>query len=401
MITATKKLYREAYAGLSASTWWLSLVMLINRSGTMVLPFMTMYMTQYMKAGIGKAAFVMSLFGAGSIAGALLGGKITDRIGFYYVQLFTLTGGGVMFIVLGQMKTYTAICVASFLLSMINEAFRPANAVAIAHYSTDQNRTRSYSLNRLAINLGWAVGGALGGFVAGHSYQLLFWVDGITNIAAGILLYLVLAPSKNKATRQIISKDAVAAPSVYRDKLYLIFIVLQALFAICFFQLFTIIPVFFKEQWHLSEAFIGFTMSLNGLLIALVEMVLVYRLEGKKPYLHYISVGVLLVGISYAILNGNSAYAVTLAITSSLIITLGEMLSMPFMNSFWIRRTLPANRGQYAGLYTMSWSMAQVVGPLTGGQVVEHVGYTALWWATAIICICLSVSYAVMSKWKS
>ena len=83
MLSATINLYKNSYGGLSRNTWLLSLVMLINRSGTMVVPFMTMYMTQHMKVGIGKAAFVMSLFGAGSVAGALLGGKITDKVGFY------------------------------------------------------------------------------------------------------------------------------------------------------------------------------------------------------------------------------------------------------------------------------------------------------------------------------
>lgn len=398
MIASAKKLYSNAYSGLSVSTWWLSLVMLINRSGTMVVPFMTMYMTQHMKVGIGKAAFVMSLFGAGSVAGALLGGKITDKIGFYYVQLFTLIGGGIMFIVLGQMKSYTAICITSFFLSMINEAFRPANTVAIAHYSKEENRTRSYSLNRLAINLGWAVGGALGGFIAGHNYELLFWVDGITNIAAGVLLYNILAPSKNEATKHAGVITATPAASVYKDHLYLFFVLLQILFAICFFQLFTVLPVFFKTQWHLSETFIGFTMALNGLIIALVEMVLVYRLEGRRPYLHYISVGVLLVGVSYAMLNGNGLNVYLLAIASSVVVTIGEMLSMPFMNSFWIRRTTAANRGQYAGLYTMAWSMAQVVGPFTSGQVAEHYGYDLLWWGTGAICLLLSINYLLLQK---
>ena len=401
MITSTKKLYREAYAGLSESTWWLSLVMLINRSGTMVVPFMTMYMTQHMKVGIGKAAVVMSLFGAGSVAGSLLGGKITDKIGFYYVQMFTLIGGGIMFIVLGQMTSYTSICVASFFLSMINEAFRPANTVAVAHYSTEQNRTRSYSLNRLAINLGWAVGGALGGFVAGYNYQLLFWVDGFTNIGAGILLYNVLSPSRNAATKQVHTKELTPAASVYKDRIYLFFVLLQIVFAICFFQLFTILPVFFKEEWHLSEPFIGFTMALNGLLIAVIEMVLVYRLEGRRPYLHFISAGVLLIGVSYAMLNGSAVYAVSLAILSSIVITIGEMLSMPFMNSFWIRRTTNSNRGQYAGLYTMAWSMAQVVGPLTSGQVAEKYGYDVLWWATGGICLLLSIIYWLLQKFAA
>jgi predicted MFS family arabinose efflux permease len=359
---------------------------------------MTMYMTQQMQVGIAKAAFVMSLFGAGSVAGALLGGRITDKIGFYYVQLCALIGGGIMFIVLGQMKSYTAICITSFFLSMINEAFRPANTVAIAHYSKEENRTRSYSLNRLAINLGWAAGGALGGFIAGHNYELLFWVDGITNIAAGVLLYSILAPSKNEATKQAVAIKAIPAAPVYKDHLYLFFVLLQILFAICFFQLFTVLPVFFKTQWHLSESFIGFTMALNGLIIALVEMVLVYKLEGRRPYLHYISVGVLLVGVSYAMLNGAGLNAYWLAISSSVVVTAGEMLSMPFMNSFWIRRTNTANRGQYAGLYTMAWSMAQVVGPFTSGQVAEHYGYSLLWWATGAICLLLSTSYLLLQK---
>lgn len=362
---------------------------------------MTMYMTQHMKVGIGKAAVVMSLFGAGSVAGSLLGGKITDRIGFYYVQMTTLVGGGIMFIVLGQMTSYTSICIASFFLSMVNEAFRPANTVAVAHYSSEQNRTRSYSLNRLAVNLGWAVGGALGGFVAGYNYQLLFWVDGITNIGAGILLYSVLAPSKNEATKQHLQKQAVPAASVYKDRLYLFFVLLQMVFAICFFQLFTILPVFYKEEWHLSEPFIGFTMALNGLLIAVVEMVLVYRLDGRRPHLHYISAGVLLIGISYAMLNGSAVYAVSLAILSSVVITIGEMLSMPFMNSYWIRRTTSSNRGQYAGLYTMAWSMAQVVGPMTSGQVAEKYGYDVLWWATGGLCLLLSLMYWLLQKFAA
>src|SRR5690349_13625096 len=119
MFSYTLNLYKSSYGGLSRSTWWLSLVMLVNRSGTMVVPFMTMYMTQHLGVGIGKAGFVMSLFGAGAIIGALIGGKVVDKVGHYKVQLFTLLGGGAMFIVLGQMKSYAAICVVTFVLSMV------------------------------------------------------------------------------------------------------------------------------------------------------------------------------------------------------------------------------------------------------------------------------------------
>lgn len=195
---AILQLYKNAYKGLSKETWFLSLVILINRSGTMVIPFMTMYATQKLGFSIAEAGFIMSFFGIGSIIGAFAGGKITDAIGYQKVQLFSLFGGGIMFIIVGYLTSYVSLCVGILLLSIVNEAFRPANAAAVAAYSLPENRTRSYSLNRLAINLGWAFGGSVGGFLAARNYHALFWVDGITNISAAILLMFVLGNRKKK-----------------------------------------------------------------------------------------------------------------------------------------------------------------------------------------------------------
>src|SRR6185437_16919913 len=167
MFARTLSLYQNAYSGLSRNTWLLSIVMLINRSGTMVIPFMTIYLTRpAMGYSIGQAGAVVGIFGLGAICGGWLGGRLTDRIGFHHVQVITLAGGGLGYILMGQVHSYPLICVCSFVLSVVNDAFRPANSTAIATYSNDDNRTRSISLNRLAINLGWAVGGALGGILA-------------------------------------------------------------------------------------------------------------------------------------------------------------------------------------------------------------------------------------------
>ena len=398
MLQSTITLYKNSYGGLSRPTWLLSLVMLINRSGTMVVPFMTIYLTQQLGVGIGRAGFVMSLFGAGAIVGALAGGKITDKIGFYYVQLFTLTGGGIMFIILGQMKTYTSICIATFFLSMVNEAFRPANSVAIAHYSTVENRTRSYSLNRLAINLGWALGSELGGIIAFYSYQALFWIDGLTNLSAALLLYLLLAPSTIVTHNPKPGPANLPANSAYKDVTYIYFIIITVFFGICFFQLFTTLPVFYKTQLHLSEAFIGLNMAVNGLLIALFEMIIVFKLEGRRPHVQYMAAGVFLVGVSYLLLNLPADSAMLIALISITFVTIGEILAMPFMNSFWIARTNAANRGQYAALYTVAWSIAQATGPFLGAQVAEHFGYAVLWKAAGILCITLMGAYWLLQK---
>jgi predicted MFS family arabinose efflux permease len=393
MLTRTFSLYKNAYGGLSRNTWWLAIVMAVNRSGTMVVPFMSMYLTQHIGVSIGKAGFVMSMFGIGAIIGALIGGRLTDKIGYYYIQITTLITGGIMFIVLGQLQSYPAICVGTFILALVNEAFRPANSVAVAHYSKEENRTRSYSLNRLAINLGWGIGGGLGGFIASYNYKLLFWVDGLTNISAAILLYIMLSPSRNVATEIKIASPKVKRNSPYKDKTYLLFIAMVFLFAMCFFQLFTTVPVFYKEKFHLPVYFIGIVMAMNGLIIAAIEMVTIFKLEGRRPLLHFISVGVVLVGVSYLMLTIRVLNFELLAICVMLLLTVGEILSMPFMNSFWISRTEQLNRGQYAALYTVAWASAQAVGPLTGALIAENFGYNVLWIITGSACIALSVFY--------
>lgn len=398
MISAAKNLYKNAYSGLTRRIWLLSVVMLINRSGTMVLAFMTLYCT-HLGYSIEQGGMVVAIYGVGSVAGAWLGGKISDAIGFYYVQFGALLLGGIMFIVLGQMESYVSICIVTFILSMVNEAFRPANSTAIAYYSTAQNRTQSFSLIRLAINLGWGVGSALGGFLASINYHLLFWVDGFTNIIAAFLLLLILPKVKLSEQRSPAEKtDTPQSSSAWKDRTFLYFIFFKILFAICFFQLFTTVPVYFKEGLKLNEFWIGVVMAANGLLIALFEMVIVFKLEGRRPYLTLMSYGALLMGLSFLLLDMPLQNGFTVAVVSMLTITVAEMISMPFMNSFYIARSNEYNRGQYAGLYTMGWSIAQVIGSRSGSLVAGRFGYFNLWVMVSLVCIVAAAGYYWLQK---
>jgi len=394
-------LYKKAYGGLSSGTWWLSLVMLVNRMGTMVIPFMTMYLTQKDGFAIDQAGLVMSIFGLGAIAGAIIGGKLVDTIGYYYVQMIALSGGGIMFIILGQMQSYTAICITTFILAMLNESFRPANTVAVAHYSREENKTRSYSLNRLSINLGWAIGGALGGILASFNYSLLFWVDGISNLLAAILLYVTLSPKRNPSTEVKKKQAKQIGSSVYKDKRYIFFVILTFIFALCFFQMFTTIPVFFRAEFHLSVFFVGMIMALNGLIISFFEMIIVFSLEGRRNSLQYISMGMLLVGIAFLFLNIPGINFSLVAVCSMVFITFGEIFTMPFMNSWWINRAKAFNRGQYAALFSVAWASAQAIGPYSGALLAERGGYKMLWFLIAGLCFLLAFFYKRLETMKT
>ncbi len=398
MLNYTLSLYRNAYSGLSRQVWLLSFVMLINRSGTMVLAFLTLYCT-HKGFSLEQAGYVVGIYGLGSVVGALIGGKLTDLLGFYKVQVAALFFGGLMFLLLGQIDTYKGICIATFFLSMVNESFRPANYAAIAAYSTVANRTQSFSLVRLAINIGWGIGAALGGLLASINYNLLFWVDGFTNVAGAIML-LLLIPYRN-APAEDAGNTGIAperSDSPYTDTTFLLFLLFLLLFAICFFQLFSSVPVFFKQELGIDEFWIGVIMASNGIMIAFVEMVLVYKLEGRAHYLKLCVYGAVIMGAAFALLNLPLHQGLVVAFSFTFMLTIAEMVAMPFMNSYYLARSTERNRGQYAGMYTMAWSIAHVVGSSSGTFMADRLGFTTLWWTIFAISLLSATGFAWLLK---
>ncbi|MEK7255614.1 MAG: MFS transporter, partial [Bacteroidota bacterium] len=197
MITRTLAVYKNSFTGIPSSVWLLSLVSFINRSGTMVLPFLTIYLTTALGFTLGQAGWAMTSFGVGSVVGSFLGGRLTDKTGYFHVQFWSLFVGGLLFILLGQFTSFWHVVAIIFTLSVVSEAYRPAMMTAVAAQTQPENRTRSYSLLRTAVNIGWSLGPAIGGWLAASfGYHALFWVDGLTCIAAAIVFRLFLHPSK-------------------------------------------------------------------------------------------------------------------------------------------------------------------------------------------------------------
>lgn len=385
-------LYKKAYAGLSTSTWILAVVLLINRCGAMVIPFMTVYLTQQLHFSVQQAGLVMTCYGIGGIVGAFAGGRLSDRLGFYPVQFWSLLLQGLIFLVLGQMHTLLQFCVCIFILSAVGDAFRPANTAATAHYSTPENRTRSYSLNRLASNLGWSVGPAVGGIVASYSYHLLFWVDGLTCVVAILVMRFFIPPVHVAPKTHEVKQVAMKVESVYRDKVYLAFIGLSILFTTGFLQLSTMVALYFKEVLHLEEAQIGMVLGINGLLVAAIEMVLIYKIENRKHPLEFMTRGVALASLAYLSFNILPA-AGFVSIIFIVLFTAGEMLSIPFMTAFFISRSGEHNRGQYAALYTVSFAISTILSPTIGSAMIANYGFKVWWYAAAGLCLAAAVGF--------
>lgn len=371
--------YINNFRGFSREIWILAIITFINRAGTMVLPFLSKYLNEDLHFSLDDVGWIMVCFGFGSMLGSWLGGKLADKIGFYRIMVFSLFVSGLLFFVLQFITSFVGLCIGMFVIMVVADMFRPAMFVSLGAYATPENRTRSLTLVRLAINLGFAAGPAFGGLIIMNmGYRGLFWADGATCIIA-ITLFAILVKEKKKS--KFIDKknpNNVLTHSVFKDKPFWIFLGSCMITGILFFQLFTTIPLYHSKQFDLNELQTGLLLTLNGLLVFFLEMPIVSYLERNKiNKVSIVNLGCLAMAISMFLLMVN--FWAGILIVMMLFMTFGEMFSFPFSNSFAIGRAPKGHEGRYMAIFTMSFSLAHILSAKVGMTIIENFGYQANW----------------------
>jgi len=368
--------YVDSFSDLRREVWLLALITFINRAGTMVIPFLSLYLTKNRGFSLEEVGWILTFFGLGSVTGSWLGGKLVDSIGHYKTMAGSLLISSVLFVLLQFPSSFWGICGGIFLVMTAADIFRPAVFVAISAYSKPQNRTRSVTLIRLAINLGFSAGPAIGGLIiASAGYSGLFWVDGITCLLAGILLLKLLHPKK---AVENIREVNLSPQGVLKDFPYLIFIGAMVLFGFIFLQYFSTMPLFYAQEHGLTELEIGILLGVNGFLIFLFEMPLIKYLENKKvSTIFHVIVGTALVGVSFIAINLTGWIGVLLI--GMLFMTIGEMIAFPFSNTFALTRADKGKQGSYMALYSIAFSLSHIFGHNSGMQLISKFGYFFTW----------------------
>ena len=372
--------YFSNFKGFSREIWILTLITFINRAGTMVLPFLSKYLKEDLHFSYSQVGWIMVCFGTGSMVGSWLGGKLSDKIGFYRIMIFSLFTSGIALLAMQFITTFTGLCIGMFSLMAIADMFRPAMFVSLSVYAKPENRTRALTLVRLAINLGFAAGPALGGLIIMNiGYKGLFWADGATCILAIIIFWLMVKERKTNVISQEEKQNIDAERvSVFKDKPFWIFLVSCVISGILFFQLFTTIPLYHKEQFNLTEFQTGLLLTMNGIMIFFLEMPIVGYVERKKiDKVKMVSLGCLMMAISLFLMLIQTW--VGILVVMMVFMTFAEMFVFPFSNSFAISRAPKGHEGRYMAIFTMSYSLAHILSAKVGMGIIDHWSYQANW----------------------
>lgn len=356
--------------------WILLAGTFVNRFGSFVLIFLVLYLSDKGYSGT-QAGLALSLYGLGQMVAAAAGGILADHIGRRSTIVLSMYTGAASLIALYHANSLWAILVLTFAAGATAELYRPASAALLTDLSREEDRVTVFATYRVAINLGFMLGPAVGGFMAQRSFGWLFYGDAISCLAFGTLA-LVALPNPTSDGSRVGFRDSLRV--VAGDKRFLRFLTASTMVGVIFFQ-----PA---SGWALqvraleiSSTVYGALLSLNGLLVLLLELPFT-TLTRNRSATRVIALGYAMIGIGF----GMTALATTAPLLALTVVvwTLGEIINAPVSISYVSTLAPPELRGRYQGAFSLTWGIALVLGPILGTALFEW-SPVALWGACLAI----------------
>jgi len=372
--------------GFSRDLWVIYTATLINRSGTMVLPFLTLYLTTQLHEDAATAGLMLTFYGIGGLVTAPVMGKLSDKIGSLKVMKFSLLFSGVLLIFYPLVKQYSVLLALTLLWSVINEAYRPASMSLISHIAPSEKRRTAFAMNRLIINLGMSIGPVAAGFLAQLNFSIIFYVDAATAMLAAA--FLTFYPIHYKIDKEEIEREVRELQAhkgiVLKDIRFMIFLLAIIPATMVIFQHLGVYPLYLVKDLHFQTSTFGMLTAVNTVLIIFVEVPLNTAMTNwseKKS----LALGALLIGAGF----GATAFVsnVIPLIITIIVWTFGEMILFPTSSTFAAEISPPNRRGEYMGYFQMSFSTAFTLGPWLGTLVYDNFGAREVWFAAIIVSV--------------
>ncbi|UED83346.1 MDR family MFS transporter [Streptomyces profundus] len=378
-------------ADLPASFWWLWFAVLVTWTGRFVVPFMTLFLTRDAGLSTSEAGMIVSGYGGGVVLSALAGGVLSDVIGRRRTLIGSLLLSAGTMLVIPSFPQPAAIAVLLFVFGLVNGAAQPAVAALITDLVPQAHRRAAFAYNFWAVNLGYAIGPLLAGFIADHAFSYLFYAQaGVLLVSASIVLARV-TDSHVPTGRRRRGADPPPAPpgglrEVLRDRVFVTFVLAMLVYSVVYVQSTSSLPVAMVEDGFTSAEY-GFLLTLNGVLLCALQipsarLVARWRREAVLAgALLFTALGVGLQGFA----DSWILYATAVSIW-----TIGEMGAHPSAQSIAADMSTRQARGRYLGFYALAFSTATMIGPLVGGTVIQRWGSGWLWGGCAVACVLLA-----------
>jgi MFS family permease len=360
-----------------AAVWALVGIQLLTSAGfSLALPFVSLYLSRERALSMSLVGTVMLLAAFSGASGQVLGGALSDRFGRKPVLLGALAFRILVFLLLAwlmaEARPVWAIAGAYLLVRASGGLAMPPVSALTADLAS-ATRVEGYGILRVGANLGWALGPALGGYLASlFPYAALFLCGAIATTGALLLVGGGVREHPRSSPRRE-GRPLVA----FRDKRFAAFLLLCAPVFLVAGQLVSTLSVFTVNHLGLSEAQFGSLLTLNGLLVVGLQYPLARRIQ-RWPRRRALALGALLYSLGYLSFAWIRTYP--LALGAIAVVTFGEMLFSPVALSVAAELAPAEKRGRYLGAFGLLEMVGWSGGAFLGGVLLDHTPSPQLLW---------------------
>jgi MFS family permease len=377
----------DAVGGLPRAYWALWVGLLVNRVGSFVVPFLSLYLTRERGLSVAEAGGLVSLWGLGAIGAGPVSGVISDRLGRRTALLSSLVGGAALTMALGFVASPVLVAPLVLGVGFVGEIYRPAAHAVLADVVPVEDRVRAFNLLYWAINLGVAIGLVLAGLLAAVSYALLFVGDGLTSLAFAWVVWRFVPETRPASDPETVRQVLHGLVRPLRDRVFLPFLLLHVVVATVFFQFQLALPVDMAAH-DVSPTGYGFLMALNGAIIVVLQP-FASRFIAARDAGRIMAAGCALIGIGFgmnALHHTVGWYALGIVVW-----TLGEIAYLPVISTIPADLAPESIRGRYQGAYSLAWSVAAFVAPALGAWGLARHGPRGVWGACLVAGLAVAV----------
>ena len=373
---------------------------LVNKLGTFIVPYLTLVLLRDFHMREGEAARLLFAYGFGSVVSILTGGVVTDRFGRRRTLLVSLFGSGVLAVAMGVAPSADFFVPLLVAFGFIADLYRPAASAIIGDLLPSSERASGFAGLRMAVNLGWASGTAIGGLLADWDWRLLFLGDGLTTLAYGVLVYFTIPETRPQGVVGTVGRKAPAASGTgvttprppfgqgptnpLRDGVFLATTSTGLLFTLIFCCHLSILPLTVTQSAGYPAVVFGLLAAVNGVLVAFFEISITARLKGFRR-LRLAALGCFLSAVGFGMIGLVMHWAWFLL--AVFVFTAGEILASPQQIAFVADWAPPEARGRYLSLYQATWSIAFAVNPAITLPLHAALGERTFWGLMPLVAV--------------
>jgi MFS family permease len=361
--------------------YWLMItgIVLATAGGSMIWPFLLIYASGKLDLPLSTVAALISINAGTGLLSSLIAGTLADKVGRKVVMNFSLTMTGFTYFLLMRAETYPQFVGLMIMIGLSNPLYQVGADAMLADMVPAEKRTDAYAINRIANNAAFALGPAIGGFLATRSYDLAFYAAGTGFLSYSVLLFFLARETLDKTA---INSNIPSSPTaegygrVFRDKSYITFVAMVSLGLIAPTMLWILMPVYAKTNFGIPESLYGWIPTTNALMCVFVQYS-VTSITRRHRTLPVLGTGMLIYALgvgSVALMTGFWGFWL-----SMVILTFGELTLVPTASKY-VADLAPADlRGRYMSIHWLGWGLARTLAPLIGGFLNDNIAPQAIW----------------------